>query len=355
MTVVLANILQPIIDVFEQVLLFFHDTVGVGWGLSIIFLTLSVRLLLFPLTRKQFKGMQEMQKLAPEMKKLQAKYKDDKQRINQEMMKLYQEHKVNPFASCLPLVAQLPVFIALFYMLRADLKEDICGDVIPPGRDLVDVVCSDFTTGSDNPESFLFIPDLTDVPTGGVLVALIVMYVGSQLLSSLLMSSSIQDPMQRKLMLALPFFFVIFIINFPAGLLVYWITTNLWTVGQQYLLRRSAGMPLPRFPWQAPVEPAVAGGAAVVAGAAGVTSGKTTKKEKAATDKAVTSLEKKPAKGGGNGSTKAPKAKATPPAAEGNGNGASADGTGNGNGARAGGAKPPPPPRKKKKRTGKRR
>ena len=95
-------------------------------------------------------------RLQPEIKKLQEKYKDDKQRLNQEMMKFYRENKVNPFASCLPLVAQLPVFIALFYMLRTDLKHDICPEVNPPGHGRTRVPCGD---GGD--AQFLFIPDLT--------------------------------------------------------------------------------------------------------------------------------------------------------------------------------------------------
>src|SRR4051795_372244 len=124
-----ANVLQPLIDFFEGILRFFHDTVGVSWGTSIIALTLVVRAALVPLTVKQFKSMQSLARLQPEIKKLQAKYADDKQRLNQEMMKFYQENKVNPFSSCLPIVAQLPVFISLFYMLRHDLRFDICPGV----------------------------------------------------------------------------------------------------------------------------------------------------------------------------------------------------------------------------------
>src|SRR4051812_11851938 len=127
MPVVFANVLQPLIDATEAVMVFIHDhVVGGSWGLAIIGLTIVVRLILLPLTLKQFKSMQALQRLQPEIKALQAKYKDDKQRLNQEMMKFYQENKVNPLGSCLPLAAQLPVFIALFYMLRTDLKEDIC-------------------------------------------------------------------------------------------------------------------------------------------------------------------------------------------------------------------------------------
>ena len=119
---------------FEEVLVFFHDTFSIGWGTSIIALTITIRALLLPLTLKQVKSMQEMQRIAPQMKELQAKYKDDRQRLNQEMMKLYQEHKVNPFASCLPLLAQLPVFISLFYLLRNDLRVEICPEKNPDER-----------------------------------------------------------------------------------------------------------------------------------------------------------------------------------------------------------------------------
>jgi YidC/Oxa1 family membrane protein insertase len=239
-----ANIFQPIIDVFEQVLLFFHDTVGFGWGMSIIAMTVVVRTLMLPLTIKQFRSMQALQQLSPQIKEIQAKYKDDKQRLNQEMMRFYQENKVNPFGSCLPLVLQIPVFIALFYMLRSDLKVDICGpeqkiEATAKSLDqsISSTYCDQVVPGS---AEFLFIPDLTAPATGGVLAILIVLYIGSQLLSSLLMSVT-ADKTQRYIMFALPFVFVFFILNFPAGLLVYWITTNLWTVGQQYFIRRSTG------------------------------------------------------------------------------------------------------------------
>ncbi len=244
-------VLKQLIEVFDAVIRFFHDSFGFGWGASIIALTVLVRLLLLPLTVKQFRSMQAMQRLGPEMKKLQAKYKDDRQRLNQEMMKLYQEHQVNPFGSCLPLVAQMPVFIALFYMLRADLKLDICRDaLVAAGKSTGDALqktsCSDVSDGTAH--QFLFINDLTDKATGSVLVVLIILYIGSQLLSSILMMSATADKNQRMLMIALPFVFTVFIISFPAGLLVYWITTNLWTVGQQYILRQRAGIlkgPLP--------------------------------------------------------------------------------------------------------------
>ena len=222
----IANIFQPLIDFFEWILLQFHDGLGFSWGWSIIAMTVVVRAALLPLTFKQFKSMQALASHAPEMKKLQERYKNDKERLNQEMMKFYRENKINPFASCLPLLAQLPVFLSLFYMLQDDLRFEICGQTANP--------CG------PGEASFWFIPDLTDKATGSVLITLIVLYVGSQLLSTLLMSTT-TDRTQRMIFLALPFFFVIFIINFPAGLLVYWITTNLWTIVQQAIIRKRLG------------------------------------------------------------------------------------------------------------------
>src|SRR6476469_282717 len=204
----LANILQPLIDIFDSVLVFLHDTFGGSWGLSIILLTVLVRLLLMPLTVKQFKSMQAMSRLAPQIKALQEKYKDDKQRQQQEMMAFYKEHQVNPFGSCLPLVLQMPVFISLFYMLRKDLKIDICGPALK-AHDIVtsaqiqNASCDQVDKGSGQ---FLFIPDITHKATGAVLVVLIVLYIGSQLLSSVLMSAT-ADRNQRLLMIGLPFLF----------------------------------------------------------------------------------------------------------------------------------------------------
>jgi YidC/Oxa1 family membrane protein insertase len=138
----------------------------------------------------------------------------------------------------------MPVFVSLFYMLRKDLKIDICGPkekILQVAQDhhttLQNIGCEEVHAGS---AKFLFIGDLTHSATGATLVLLLVLYVGSQLASSLLMSVT-ADKNQRTMMLAMPFVFVIFVHTFPAGLLVYWITTNLWTVGQQYLVRRTVG------------------------------------------------------------------------------------------------------------------
>ena len=175
-------------------------------------------------------------------------------------MKFYQEHKVNPFGSCLPLVLQLPVFLSLFYMLRKDLRIDIC-----PGstRRAVPTRCRRSTRSASQ---FLFIPDITDKATGAVLVVLLVLYVGSQLVSSLLMLRP-RRPNQRLLMLALPFLFVPFIIGFPAGLIIYWITTNFWTSARSSFLRRVIGRNALRVTAPRPSE---GGGGGAVAAAAGV-------------------------------------------------------------------------------------
>ncbi len=226
--------IQPLIDFFEAILLFFHDTVGFGWGFSIIALTILVRACLLPLTFKQFHSMQRLAQLQPEMKKVQERYKGDKERMNQEMMRFYRENKVNPFASCLPMVAQFPVFIALYYMLRIDLRYDICPQINPETSN------NPQPCGPTNESSFLFISDLTEKATGSTLAILIVLYVGSQLFSTLLMSTT-TDKTQRMIFLALPFFFVLFVWQFPAGLLVYWITTNLWTIVQQGIVKKRLG------------------------------------------------------------------------------------------------------------------
>ncbi len=210
MFVVTANIFQPLIDIFEAVLKFFHNHVGISWGFSIVLLTVVMRAILVPLTVKQFHSMQKMQQMQPQMKAIQAKYKDDKQRQQQEMMKFYKENEINPLGSCLPLVAQLPVFISLFYMLRQDLRKNICPDIqhayqvkYAAAHHIPLAQAAGHTTpcGPHGGAGFLFIPDLTDKATGVVLVVLLLLYVGSQLASSLMMSSPMMDKTQRQLML----------------------------------------------------------------------------------------------------------------------------------------------------------
>jgi YidC/Oxa1 family membrane protein insertase len=314
-------VIQPLIDFFEAILKFFHDNIGIGWGFSIILLTVLVRACLLPLTFKQFHSMQRLAHLQPEMKKLQERFKNDKERMNQEMMKFYRENKVNPFASCLPMVAQFPVFISLYYMLRTDLRRDICPDINGMGTAHFD---KPIPCGPSGESSFLFIKDLTDKATGSTLIILIILYVGTQLFSTLLMSTT-TDKTQRMIFLALPFIFVTFVIQFPAGLLVYWITTNTWTIVQQAIIRKRLG----------PLRPPGADTGGGLAGLFG---------------------------GGGGGSGGATVAVDGPkPGGAGNGGGKSATrvkepaGIGGSEPKGRQAARPPAPPRKKKKRSGRRR
>src|SRR6201995_6042127 len=268
---IFANVIQdafsPLISVFESIMVFIHaHLVGGSWGLAIVGLTILIRAVLVPLTYRQLKGMQEMQRLSPQIAALKEKYKDDKQRQQQEIMNFYRENKINPLASCLPLLLQLPVFISLFYMLRTDLKKHICGDQLVshfpalsthakatfggtghvaasvaqlPGKYIEKTNCDSVDPPS---AKFLFLPDITNKATGEALVVLIVLYVGSPVPSTLGAFPSV-EPNHRRLMLLLPVVFVVILYRYPAGLLVYWITTNLWTIAQQYLIKRHMGPP----------------------------------------------------------------------------------------------------------------
>jgi YidC/Oxa1 family membrane protein insertase len=332
--------IKLIVETLKPILVFIHDSIGVSWGFSIVLMTMMVRGAMAPLTVKQFKSMQAMVRVAPQLKELQAKYKDDKQRQQQEVMKFYAENKINPFASCLPLVAQLPFFIGLFYLLQTDLRFEICGQTAKP--------CGQ-VPGSDGSESFLFIPDLTDKATGAVLVVLIILYIGSQLLSSLLTPST-ADRNQRMLMYGLPFVFTFFIINFPAGLIVYWITTNLWTVGQGYLIRRNMGpIAPPKFnddgSERAPTSPI----SSLVARLRGEASPPASNGGKKAAPRAPKAPKPAKAAAAADGAT-------TPTAKSKSKSGAAAGATAEKEKSKvAPSGPPPPPPRQKKKRSGRRR
>jgi YidC/Oxa1 family membrane protein insertase len=214
----IEDIFQPLVDVADAVLVFFHDNVGLSWGLSIVALTFVTRVAILPLSIKQIRSMRALQAFQPQIKAIQEKYKDDRQRMQREMMAFYQENQINPLSSCFPLLLQLPVFLALFYLLQ---DEDVFGGASP---------------------GWLFIPDLTDEATGAVLIALIVIYVATQLGAGLVMAAT-ADRTQRLIMFGLPVIFVPIIISFPAGLIVYWITTNVWTVGQQWVVKQVAPPP----------------------------------------------------------------------------------------------------------------
>jgi YidC/Oxa1 family membrane protein insertase len=300
MYIAVIGILKPLVDACEAVLKFWHGLLGNfdgSWGWSIILLTFTVRIVILPLTFRGVKSMQRLQQLQPEIKQIQERYKGDRQRMNQEIMAFYQREKVNPLGSCLPLVLQLPFFLALFQLLRsAEFKAEI----------------------ADNP-GFGPIPDLAHKVTGDpvLLAVLILLYVGTQLAASAVTAIS-ADPTQRRIMLAMPFVFTIFIVNFEAGLIVYWITTNVWTIGQQLLVRKLYPKPEPREVGAVESKPARGKPPA----------------EPEADGKGADAKAKAPAKASAKVKARA----------------ASSDG-GNGRSSKP----PPPSPRKKKKRSGRRR
>ena len=230
LALILASPLTPLEHAMRHVLDWFHTTIGLSWAWSIVATTVAARMLLVPLTVKQIHSMQNLQRFAPQMKEIQKKYKSDKQKQNEELMKFYRENNINPAASCLPMLLQFPIFIALYYTLRGFANEP----------------------ASKHPGSLSwlhFVPSIADHTTsfwGGYI--LLVIYVASQMASTLFMSAT-ADKMQRRLFMVMPLIFVFVIARFPAGLVLYWMTTNLWTVGQGLITRRLIPKtPVPELP-----------------------------------------------------------------------------------------------------------
>ncbi len=221
---ILASILQPLEDLMSWALVNLHSITG-SWSWSIVALTIIVRMLLVPLTVRQIHSMQNLQAHAPEMKAIQARWKHDRARMNQEMMAFYKENQINPAASCLPMLAQFPVFISLFFVLRDAEKE---------------LIASHGASGLD----WLGLVTITQDTKVGWGPLLIVLYAASQLTSSYLMSQNMQ-PAQRAMLLILPIAFIPFVLNFPSGLMLYWLTTNLWTTGQGLVTRKLTPKPQP--------------------------------------------------------------------------------------------------------------
>jgi YidC/Oxa1 family membrane protein insertase len=217
-----ANVLQPLIGVEQWTLKLLHS-IGLGWGLAIVGLTLLVRVCTLPLVVRQFRSQRELRRHMPQMRELQKRHKGDRERLNREMQAYYREHGINPLSAFAPLLVQIPVFISLYYLMRHDVKNGLFGDA-----------------------GLLFIPHLTEKPHGAVLVALILAYLTSQIAGSLIATRTMQGG-QRGLMLALPLLFVGIVARFPAGLAVYWITTSLWTLGQQLAFWRLGAGAVPEL------------------------------------------------------------------------------------------------------------
>ncbi len=255
---IVGGILSPIENVLTEVLIWLHETGGLTWAWSIVALTVIVRMLLVPVAIRQIHSMQSLQIHAPEMKAIQQRYKSDRQKQSEELMKFYKENKINPYASCLPIVFQIPIFIALFFVLRG-FEEEV------------------YPKFEQTTLEWLNLIDITEPTKDGLGPVLLVVYVISQLTSTWLMSTSMQSAAQRWMIMLLPIVFIPFILGFPSGLMIYWLTTNLWTTGQGLITRRQMPKPVappkrssrtpPKEELPAPdVEPAVGGaaGAAVV-------------------------------------------------------------------------------------------
>ena len=211
-------------DIIAKPLLYtlrFFDQYIHNYGVSIILLTILVKILFWPLTHKSYKSMKEMQKLQPRMTKLREKYKNDKQKLNQEMMGLYKTYKVNPMGGCLPMVVQIPVFFALFRVLGACIEL----------RHAPFMLWINDLSAPDRLFHFSFqIPFMT--PPYGIPVLTLLM--GGSMFLQQKMTPTPGDPMQAKLMMFLPVIFTFMFINFPSGLVLYWLVNNLLSIGQQY-------------------------------------------------------------------------------------------------------------------------
>jgi YidC/Oxa1 family membrane protein insertase len=227
----LANIFQPFVNVAESIIKFFQEQVGLSWGLAIVALTITVRALVLPLSIRGIKSMRHMQLVAPELKEVQEKYKDDRERQQREMMELYKRHGVNPLASCFPFLLQIPFFIAVYSLLRGSSFHD---DVVNSGAS----------------QSFLFINSIIEKPDGAEKWILIILFITTTAATFIYTTATTQTTTgpTRYLFLALPLLFAPVIASQPAGLGLYWVTTNFWSLGQQVVVQRLIPAPVPPSP-----------------------------------------------------------------------------------------------------------
>src|SRR5436190_8005422 len=249
---------DPVYNFFGAILAFFYSIIP-NLGVAIILLTILVMLVLFPLTAKQAKAMMAMQRAQPEIKKLQAKYKNDRAKLNEEMMKFYQENKINPLAGCLPLLVQMPIFLALFRVMRepykhipksTDLYAAFCTG---PGGKLHTVKCNVPKLGLPNAEHFLGM-NLSESATGVssgfvdalpyfILVGLVIITAFAQSRQSRRNAPNMTSQM-AMISTVLPIAFGLFSLQFPSGLVLYFLVSNLWRLGQQELIMRKITGPI---------------------------------------------------------------------------------------------------------------
>ena len=253
-------ILNPLYNIVSGIMIAIHKVLspifgansGVTWSLSIMGLVVLIRIILIPLFVKQIKSQRAMTALQPQMKAIQAKYKDDRQKQSEEMMKLYKEHKTNPLASCFPILAQAPVMFALFTVLNGIAHDKPHGFM--KGEYLVSAAQAKFF-GSPISETFLGSDKLTVKIVTIFLIALMsatTFTTQKQLMTKGMPKMDASNNMmlqQQKIMLYLfPVIFAISGVNFPVGVLIYWSTTNFWTWGQQYyVIKRNPTPGSPAF------------------------------------------------------------------------------------------------------------
>ena len=256
----MGAILNPLYNLVSGVIILFHKLFtpvfgkdsGVTWSLSIVGLVILIRIILIPLFVKQIKSQRALTALQPQMKAIQAKYKDDRQKQSEEMMKLYKEHKTNPLASCFPIIAQAPIFFALFTVLNGIAAKNDQGISAPIARgflkgEYLDSAAQATFFGAKISQSFLGSTDTT-VKIVTVILIFIMSATTFTTQRQLMVkgmpkmdSSNNMMLQQQKIMLYLfPVIFAISGVNFPVGVLIYWSTTNFWTWGQQfYVIKRN--------------------------------------------------------------------------------------------------------------------
>jgi YidC/Oxa1 family membrane protein insertase len=219
----IGRLFSPIVDLLSWILKLFHYDVGTPWWVSIVLLTVVVRTLMLPLTIKQVRSMRGMQELKPELDKIRSKYKGNRQRQQQEQMNLYKERGINPLGGCLPLLVQMPIFIGIFYVIR-----DLGGfSGALGGGGATEASEPSFTEGG-----ILWFSDLSSADS----TLLLPILAAVTMLASMEVTNKVMEPQQRWLMRALPVGFAFFTYWFPAGMFVYWITSNVVTLGQNYVI-----------------------------------------------------------------------------------------------------------------------
>ncbi len=205
--------IQPIVDILFEVLLYFYNLTG-NYGVAIIILTIIVKVITFPLTQKQIKSAKAIQDIQPELKKLQEKHKNDKEKLNEETMKLWQEHKINPLAGCLPLIVQFPVLIAMFRLLQES-------ETLFMNAGIADFNKMFLFFDMTQPDTFPYIlPILAGVTT----------FLQQKLMTT--------DQSQKALLYLMPIMITGFSIQFPAGLTLYWVLQNVLSVGQHMFVNK---------------------------------------------------------------------------------------------------------------------